>query len=862
MQRLSHHENQKLVDEAISVLASTPFFTNIASTTLANALQDAATCLIEPGEILIREGDEDSDNFYIHLSGEFEIYKDEQLILKLSQPGQLIGELAIITKAPRYGSVIAKSACEVIEMDAKIIRETTEHRSELALAVSQMITQVLTEKIKLTSERAKLYERTLLKSQEYEEYSHELERDLENRLEQIRLYSEVVEHNQDAILVVDREGTIKLTNSAIKELFYFQPKELISESISRIIDGILDEDKDLNRLYRYSWKGERLATHKDGSQFPAFITITPIQIDSKSKEASIFAIEVRDISLQKAYEDNILKKNVELKTTYHVLEETVEELEKSNKIKNEFFSSVSTQLKTPLISIHSFVDYLLKTYSPEMKPGLLEYLEKIQLEEKKLENMVENILTMTELNEGLANLKLKPNRISELVSELDQRYPLDVKEKRKKLSPTQNLIICDEVKIIKAIGECVDFLTKESQGTPVYLYVDYDANNQHHIFTLKNAKTRLTQTDEVQTAERIAESIEKIDLELPVANRIAQLHKGEIKLVETADLLQVSLILPTEPEKGTAQVQKIMIIDPDSNQRKTYRRLIESIDIPTEVTEFKDQMSALNAVNAIYPDVVLLEPVFDDGYLSYVEFVDELKSAKPEQTELFVISDVMAEDKSRNLVLNRGIRDYLIKPFSHDELTFRLNALLIAKQQLNILSKHIQKAQQSAVTDQLTGIFNRRYYDRFLNEQLVKAEMQGTQLSLILLDIDNFKHYNDTNGHQVGDEGLQITAEVLKQGLRGSDMVARYGGEEFVVVLPNTSKKMAGVIAEKLRVLMEEAQFPLENSQPLGKITASFGVTTYPIDDQNGEALLKKADECLYKAKEQGRNIVITYGED
>ncbi len=169
MQRLSHRENPKLIDEAIEVLTSTPFFTNIDRRLLNNALEDASTCLIEPGEVLINEGDETDNSLYIHLSGEFDIYKDKQLILKLSQPGQLIGELAIISNAPRYGTVKAKSACEVIEMDADIIRATSKGKPKLVLAVSQMITQVLTEKLKLPSERAKLYERSLLKSQEYEE---------------------------------------------------------------------------------------------------------------------------------------------------------------------------------------------------------------------------------------------------------------------------------------------------------------------------------------------------------------------------------------------------------------------------------------------------------------------------------------------------------------------------------------------------------------------------------------------------------------------------------------------------------------------------------------------------------------------
>lgn len=173
-----------------------------------------------------------------------------------------------------------------------------------------------------------------------------------------------------------------------------------------------------------------------------------------------------------------------------------------------------------------------------------------------------------------------------------------------------------------------------------------------------------------------------------------------------------------------------------------------------------------------------------------------------------------------------------------------------------------KEAERLSITDGLTGIFNRRYYDQFAKAQIARANPRTKPCSMILLDIDNFKKYNDTNGHQLGDEVLKKVAKVLKEGVRHTDMVARYGGEEFVIVLPNTDKHAASLMAEKLRKAVEQEPFPNEETQPLGRLTASFGVATAGENGKTPEAILKNADHCLYLAKEKGRNGVVTAERD
>ncbi len=166
-------------------------------------------------------------------------------------------------------------------------------------------------------------------------------------------------------------------------------------------------------------------------------------------------------------------------------------------------------------------------------------------------------------------------------------------------------------------------------------------------------------------------------------------------------------------------------------------------------------------------------------------------------------------------------------------------------------------------TDALTGLANRRQFQTVLENEIAEAKRYGSSFSLIMLDIDHFKYYNDTHGHIQGDEVLREVAQSLRKNIREIDLAARFGGEEFVILMTKTSKEGARAAAEKLRLTVAEKIFPgAETSQPGGKLTLSLGVAEFPEDSDNATGLLNLADQALYRAKAEGRNRTVAWNSE
>lgn len=178
---------------------------------------------------------------------------------------------------------------------------------------------------------------------------------------------------------------------------------------------------------------------------------------------------------------------------------------------------------------------------------------------------------------------------------------------------------------------------------------------------------------------------------------------------------------------------------------------------------------------------------------------------------------------------------------------------------VKIENEHIAQLEEMVNIDGLTSVYNHRYFHDVLREEIKKGQFDNTPVSMIFIDIDYFKNYNDLYGHQKGDYVLKELASVIKGIARKQDTVARYGGEEFAIILPNTKESEALEIAEKLRVKIESTYFDGEENQPKGHLTASMGISVYPDKAKDDIELIKSADDALYRAKFFNKNRVEVY---
>lgn len=171
-------------------------------------------------------------------------------------------------------------------------------------------------------------------------------------------------------------------------------------------------------------------------------------------------------------------------------------------------------------------------------------------------------------------------------------------------------------------------------------------------------------------------------------------------------------------------------------------------------------------------------------------------------------------------------------------------------------SINYSKIKNQAHNDHMTGLSNKGFFEGKIRDAILKETRDKGYFSVFMFDIDHFKNFNDTNGHQAGDEALKITAKLIKESFRSGDVRARYGGEEFIVLMNGATKEQAYTSAERFREKLEKYPYPHQENQPMKILTISGGVSTFPEDGKNSKDLIEEADKALYEAKESGRNKV------
>ncbi|MFQ5828867.1 MAG: diguanylate cyclase [Candidatus Methylomirabilia bacterium] len=261
----------------------------------------------------------------------------------------------------------------------------------------------------------------------------------------------------------------------------------------------------------------------------------------------------------------------------------------------------------------------------------------------------------------------------------------------------------------------------------------------------------------------------------------------------------------------------------------------------------------LKTVKHWKPDLIILGAVTaNPGHVSLTRVLKD-----DARTRSIPILALVEARPSRAVWAQLVLADEVVRmPVYAQELAFRVRSLLRLRKLTYETRQTVRRIQAQARLDDLTGLATHRAFHERAAREMHRAHRYRRPLTVLMVDVDHFKHYNDHWGHPAGDRLLRSMGRLVAAQIRQVDFGARYGGDEFSIILPETSKAAAVTVADRLRAAIEKAPFPYRHSQPLGTVTVSIGVATYPEDASTEEKLLEAADRALYQAKAEGRNLV------
>jgi two-component system cell cycle response regulator len=297
----------------------------------------------------------------------------------------------------------------------------------------------------------------------------------------------------------------------------------------------------------------------------------------------------------------------------------------------------------------------------------------------------------------------------------------------------------------------------------------------------------------------------------------------------------------------------ILVIEDQSYESKKFQEVLIADNDTIDIVESGAQAMSMLNTNSYDLVAISLNLKNEDG----LRFCSHLRSG--DRTRSIPILMIANDDDMQRIAhgLEIGAHDYILRPVERNELLARIRSQIRRKRFQERLRSNFELSLSMALTDPLTGLYNRRYFEVHLQKLLSKNEESRKALAILALDIDHFRDFNNKYGHAVGDAVLKIFAARIKNSLRSFDLVARLGGEEFVVILPDISVEMAYFIGERLRRSIADEPFSVNVEGGAVKVTTSVGGAIISAGENEMEGALKRADDALYKAKELGRNTVV-----
>jgi two-component system, cell cycle response regulator len=307
-----------------------------------------------------------------------------------------------------------------------------------------------------------------------------------------------------------------------------------------------------------------------------------------------------------------------------------------------------------------------------------------------------------------------------------------------------------------------------------------------------------------------------------------------------------------EAVADTGRGGRVLIVD---GRPSSYERIASTLAAEQTVEIEADPSEALfRAAEGNY-DLVIVSLGLEN--FDALRVCSQIRSL--DRTRNVPILAITEPDNSARMLrgLEIGVNDYLMRPIDKNELLARARSQVRKRRYTERLRDNVQTSIEMAITDALTGLFNRRYMENHLGTLIEQATARGKPLAVMVLDIDYFKSINDSHGHDAGDDVLRDFALRVKRSIRGIDLACRVGGEEFVIVMPETDMAVAAMVAERLRRRIAAEPFPISQGSQRLPVTLSIGIAALRGQDDNAAALIKRADQALYRAKRDGRNRVV-----
>ncbi|OYT71445.1 MAG: hypothetical protein CFK52_08090 [Chloracidobacterium sp. CP2_5A] len=571
----------------------------------------------------------------------------------------------------------------------------------------------------------------------------------------------------------------------------------------------------------------------------------------------------------------------QLEATRHAVERLTELGEQAIRDREKFIANVDYELRAPLTAVLGYCEMIQDAAYGALSDTQREFVRHIESGGHALLHIVDDLMRLARLERGGDVLDVREFSAASLFQSLQSSFAPIAERRRVKLTvtldPACEMLVGDESRLHEAFSQLLDdALRYVPQGGAIRLTGELrqiSHNVQSLEITLQDSATGIVAEQRLATYRKLTQNgaaglpERGIALSLGVMRRILQLHGATLSVDgDAARGCRLAFSLPHRLTPSLANAPQLLIVDASVESGNLLRAILESENLKAQliVASSSDTSAALYAncfgSSSQLPDVVIIDAALpaSDGY----ELCRLIKQAEATRYLPVLVLTASPETTEKLHGLEAGATDVLAKPINRKELLMRVRALIAQKREFEAMLRAYHSAKHRAITDGLTGLFNHAYFMEKLARKAELVERGGQALSIIMLDVDRFKHFNDTNGHEAGNELLRDLARLMERCFRRSDLLARYGGEEFVVLLSNTPKSQAAILAERLRRRVAEYPFVGRESQPGGRLTISLGVASLPSDANDAKQLLELADRALYRAKQSGRNRVCVVETD